>query len=214
MDKGIVKTATLVSVKDEETVCCSKLDFNTESTIKMALEPLNPSELPKMLEGLRKINKIYPLVKTRVEESGEHLIMGTGELYLDQVLKDMRSLYSEIEIKVSEPFIQINETVGEASAVRCFTETSNKKNQISMTTEPMDKGLYERIVNSTHFKKNDTVLCDMLVNDFGWDELTASSVWAFGPQTQSANMLIDYTIGDEIEANLLNSCRNSIVQGF
>jgi U5 small nuclear ribonucleoprotein component len=214
VDKGIVKTATLVSVKDEETVCCSKLDFGTEATIKMALEPLNPSELPKMLEGLRKVNKIYPLVKTRVEESGEHLIVGTGELYLDQVLKDMRSLYSEIEIKVSEPFVQINETVGEASAVRCFTETSNHKNQISMTTEPMEKGLYERIVNTTHLKKNDSVLSEMLVNDFGWDELTASSVWAFGPQTQSANMLIDYTIGDEIDQNLLNSCRNSIVQGF
>lgn len=57
----------------------------------------------------------------------------------------MRTLYSEIEIKVSEPFIAINETVGEASAVRCFADTSNHKNQISMTTEPLDKGLAERI---------------------------------------------------------------------
>jgi len=40
----------------------------------------------------------------------------------------MRTLYSEIEIKVSEPFIAINETVGEASAVRCFADTSNHKN--------------------------------------------------------------------------------------
>jgi U5 small nuclear ribonucleoprotein component len=40
----------------------------------------------------------------------------------------MRTLYSEIEIKVSEPFISINETVGEASAVRCFAETPNHKN--------------------------------------------------------------------------------------
>jgi U5 small nuclear ribonucleoprotein component len=51
--------------------------------MKIACEPLNPSELPKMLEGLRKINKIYPMATTKVEESGEHLIIGSGELYLD-----------------------------------------------------------------------------------------------------------------------------------
>jgi U5 small nuclear ribonucleoprotein component len=43
------------------------LDFNTEAVIKVACEPLNPSELPKMLDGLRKINKSYPLAKTKVE---------------------------------------------------------------------------------------------------------------------------------------------------
>jgi U5 small nuclear ribonucleoprotein component len=33
-----------------------------------------------MLEGLRKIVKSYPICQTKVEESGEHLIIGTGEL--------------------------------------------------------------------------------------------------------------------------------------
>ncbi len=53
-----------------------------------------------MLDGLRKINKTYPLSVTKVEESGEHIIIGTGELYLDCVLHDLRKMYSEIEIKV------------------------------------------------------------------------------------------------------------------
>lgn len=44
------------------------------------------------------------------------------------MLHDLRTLYAEIEIKVSEPFIAINETVGEASAVRCFADTPNRKN--------------------------------------------------------------------------------------
>ncbi len=42
------------------------LKFNTSSVIKIAVEPVNPSELPKMLDGLRKINKSYPLVTTKV----------------------------------------------------------------------------------------------------------------------------------------------------
>jgi 116 kDa U5 small nuclear ribonucleoprotein component len=95
----------VVDVSDQDTVSMTRLDFNTESTIKVACEPLIPSELPKMLEGLRKINKIYPMVTTKVEESGEHLIIGSGEIYLDQILHDLRNLYAEVEIKVSEPFI-------------------------------------------------------------------------------------------------------------
>lgn len=33
-----------------------------QSVVKIATEPLNPSELPKMVEGLRKLNKSYPLL--------------------------------------------------------------------------------------------------------------------------------------------------------
>lgn len=65
----------------------------------LLVEPVNPSELPKMLDGLRKVNKSYPLLNTRVEESGEHVVLGTGELYLDCVMHDLRKMYSEIDIK-------------------------------------------------------------------------------------------------------------------
>lgn len=42
------------------------LKFNTQSVAKIAVEPVNPSELPKMLDGLRKVNKSYPLLVTKV----------------------------------------------------------------------------------------------------------------------------------------------------
>lgn len=32
----------------------------------------------------------------QVEESGEHVVLGTGELYLDSVMHDLRKMYSEI----------------------------------------------------------------------------------------------------------------------
>lgn len=96
--------------------------------MKVACEPLNPSDLPKMLEGLRKINKSYPLTQTKVEESGEHIIIGTGELYMDTVFNELRTLFAEVEIKVSEPFVKFTETVIDTSSVKCFAETPNKKN--------------------------------------------------------------------------------------
>jgi U5 small nuclear ribonucleoprotein component len=95
--------------------------------MRVAIEPINPSELPKMLEGLRKINKSYPLATTKVEESGEHVILGTGEIYMDSILHDLRKLYSEIEIKVSDPVVTFCETVSDYSTLKCFAETPNKK---------------------------------------------------------------------------------------
>ena len=103
IDASVVKTSTIVSAStihsDEDLYICRPLKFNTQSVIKIAVEPVNPSELPKMLDGLRKVNKSYPLLSTRVEESGEHVVLGTGELYLDCVMHDLRKMYSEIDIK-------------------------------------------------------------------------------------------------------------------
>lgn len=90
IDQSITKTATIVSPDFDGIDIFRPLEFHTESVVKVACEPLNPSELPKLLDGLRKISKTYPLVKTKVEESGEHIVIGTGELYMDSVFHDLR----------------------------------------------------------------------------------------------------------------------------
>ena len=46
-----------------------------------------PEPMCLQVEGLRKINKSYPLAVTKVEESGEHAVLGTGEIYLDSLMK-------------------------------------------------------------------------------------------------------------------------------
>lgn len=67
IDQPIVKTATIVGVNESsELYIFRPLKFNTNSVIKIAVEPVNPSELPKMLGGLRKVNKSYPLLSTKV----------------------------------------------------------------------------------------------------------------------------------------------------
>lgn len=128
VDISISKTATLASADlDEDLYIFRPIKHMTESVLKIAIEPVVPSELPKMLSGLRSINKSYPLVSTKVEESGEHVLMGTGELFLDCVMHDLRKLFSEIEIKVSDPVTKFSETVLETSALKCYADTPNKK---------------------------------------------------------------------------------------
>lgn len=68
----------------------------------------------------------------QVEESGEHTLSGTGELFLDSILKDLRELYTEVEVKVADPVVSFCETVVETSSLKCFAETPNKKNKLTM----------------------------------------------------------------------------------
>lgn len=127
IDSSIIKTSTITNSRNDNAYIFKPLVFNTLSVVKVAIEPINPSELPKMLEGLRKINKSYPLAVTKVEESGEHVVIGTGEMYMDCILHDLRKMYSEIEIKISDPVVTFCETVVETSSIKCFAETPNKK---------------------------------------------------------------------------------------
>lgn len=86
IEQSILKTATITSGNDNNQIEIMKsIRFSTTSVIKVACEPLVPSELPKMLDGIRKINKSYPLLVTKVEESGEHILIGTGELYMVEI---------------------------------------------------------------------------------------------------------------------------------
>lgn len=217
VDANITKTGTIVdsSIDSDELYIIAPLSHMTQSVLKVSVEPLVPSELPKMLEGLRKVNKSYPLAVTKVEESGEHVILGTGELYLDCLLHDLRKLFSEIEIKVSDPVVRFAETVVETSAVKCFAVTPNKKNRLTIIAEPLEKGIAEDIESGRldiHMQPRE--LGRLLQEKYGWDLLASRSVWAFGPSDNGPNILVDDTLPSEVDKKLLYSVRQTLKQGF
>lgn len=216
IDQPIVKTATIIdSDYHDDLYIFRPLTFNTKSVIKVAVEPVNPSELPKMLEGLRKCNKSYPLLQTKVEESGEHVMMGSGELYLDCVMHDLRHMYSEIDIRVSDPGVCFSETVIETSRERCVAETPNKRNQFTMVAEPLEKNLDLDLEERRVTLESDQRDIDKFFKRrYNWDDLACRSIWAFGPESQSTNMLFNDTLPYEVDAALLNEIKAPIIQAF
>ena len=202
VDKSIFKTATIVTKSlDEDAYIFRPLSHFTQSVYKVAIEPTNPSDLPKMTAGLRSANKSYPLLETRIEESGEHVLIGTGEIFMDCVLHDLRILYAEIDIKVSDPVVRFCETVVETSALKCYAETPNKKylptnnqanyrNKITMIAEPLDKGIAEDIESGRVSIKQPVRLLGKYFQDkYNWDLLASRNIWAFGPDDTGPNIL-------------------------
>jgi U5 small nuclear ribonucleoprotein component len=218
VDNSIVKTATIVAQKlpdNEDAYIFKPIRHFFESVFKVAVEPINPSELPKMLDGLRKINKSYPLITTKVEESGEHVVLGTGELYMDCVLHDLRRLYADMEIKVSDPVTRFCETVVEMSAIKCYALTPNKKNKLTMIAEPLDPGIAEDIeAGKVNIKDPVRVVGKFFEENYGYDLLASRNIWAFGPEDMSPNILQNDTLPSDVDPKSLRTVRDTIRQGF
>ena len=56
------------------------MKYSVSPVVRVAVEPKNPSDLPKLVEGLKRLSKSDPLVQCKMEESGEHIIAGAGEV--------------------------------------------------------------------------------------------------------------------------------------
>uniref|UniRef100_A0A3B3ZYG0 Tr-type G domain-containing protein n=1 Tax=Periophthalmus magnuspinnatus TaxID=409849 RepID=A0A3B3ZYG0_9GOBI len=194
-DQSIVKTSTITEPRgNEDAQIFRPLKFNTASVIKIAVEPVNPSELPKMLDGLRKVNKSYPSLTTKY---------------------DNKRVYLHGDKRVADPVVTFCETVVETSSLKCFAETPNKKNKITMIAEPLEKGLAEDIESEVvQITWNRKKLGEFFQTKYDWDLLAARSIWAFGPDTTGPNILVDDTLPSEVDKALLGSVKDSIVQGF
>ncbi|KWU44650.1 P-loop containing nucleoside triphosphate hydrolase protein [Rhodotorula sp. JG-1b] len=99
--------------RDEDRDCLVNLAGVTNTSppiVRVALEPQDPSEMSKLVEGLRLLNQADPCVETLVQSTGEHVILTAGELHLERCLKDLRDRFAKIEITVSPPIVPFRET--------------------------------------------------------------------------------------------------------
>ena len=56
------------------------------------------------------------------------------------------------------------------------------------------------------------VVSEWFQEKYNWDLLAARSVWAFGPDRQGPNVLLDDTLPAEVDKNLLGAVKGSITQ--
>lgn len=78
---------------------------------------------------MKRLTKSDPMVQCIIEESGEHIIAGAGELHLEICLKDLEEDHACIPIKKSDPVVSYRETVSEESDQTCLSKSPNKHNR-------------------------------------------------------------------------------------
>ncbi|CAG8439651.1 10899_t:CDS:10 [Ambispora gerdemannii] len=109
LEGHILKNGTLSSTKSCKTLAGVALE--SAPIVRVALEPTEPSEMSKLIEGLHLLNQADPCVEILVQETGEHVILTAGEVHLERCLKDLKDRFAKIEIQVSPPIVPFRETI-------------------------------------------------------------------------------------------------------
>lgn len=192
IDQYLVKSGT---ISTWEGACPIKaMKFSVAPVVRVAVEPKQASDLPKLVEGLNRLAKSDPCVQVTHEETGEHIIAGAGELHLEICLKDLEEDYACIPIIRSPPVVSFRETVQELSSVVCMSKSANKLNRLMCQAQPIEEELLNAIESGEITPRMDAkVRAKILQNKFGWEQTDSRRVWGFGPDSNGPNLIVDTT---------------------
>ncbi|TFK40717.1 P-loop containing nucleoside triphosphate hydrolase protein [Crucibulum laeve] len=82
--------------------------------VRVALEPVLPADMQKLISGLKLLSQSDPCVETFQQQTGEHVILTAGELHLERCLKDLRERFARVDIQASKPIVPFRETAVKA----------------------------------------------------------------------------------------------------
>jgi len=209
VDQFLVKTGTISTAKDAHNLRVMK--FSVSPVVKVAVECRFPADLPKLVEGLKRLSKSDPMVQCIIEESGEHIVAGAGELHLEICLKDLEEDHAGVPLKTGTPVVSYRETVTELSDIMCLSKSPNKHNRLFMKAAPLPDGVAEAIEKGDvsprqEFKERGRFLSDKFDMDVG----EARKIWSFGPEGTGPNLLMDCSKA----VQYLNEIKDSVVAGF
>jgi elongation factor 2 len=218
IDQYLVKTGTIGSIEHPEAHPIRSMKYSVSPVVRVAVKPKNPGDLPKLVDGLKKLAKSDPLVLCIFEETGENIIAGCGELHVEICLNDLENDFAQIPIIKSDPVVTYKETMTSESSQSAMTKSQNKHNRLTGTAFPLHELLPDLIENGEIDASQDPkIRGKRLVEEFDWEKDDTTKIWCFGPENVGPNMVVDVTKGvqymNEIKESIVSSFQNTSKQG-
>ena len=211
VDQYLVKTGTIASIDHPETCPIRAMKYSVSPVVRVAVKPKNPGDLPKLVDGIKKLSKSDPLVVCSFEETGENVIAGCGELHVEICLNDLEKDYAQCDIIKSDPVVTYKETITESSSQDAMAKSQNKHNRIYGNSEPLHEKLPDLIEeNEIGPTQDPKVRAKRLVEEFEWEKDDTQKIWCFGPENTGPNMVVDVTKG----VQYMNEIKESMVSSF
>ncbi|KAF7364047.1 p-loop containing nucleoside triphosphate hydrolase protein [Mycena sanguinolenta] len=209
IDRFLLKSGTLTTSETAHNMRVMK--FSVAPVVQVAVEVKNPADLPKLVEGLKRLSMADSLVQVSTSESGEHLISAAGELHLEICIKDLADDYAGIPLKISQPIVPYRESVEVESPVAALAKSANKHNRLYVKATPLGQALTKAIEDGDVTAHDDfKSRARFLADEHGWDVNDGRKIWAFGPDTSGPNVLVNATQGVAYMSEIKDSC----VAGF
>ncbi|KAI6007130.1 P-loop containing nucleoside triphosphate hydrolase protein [Pisolithus albus] len=209
IDQFLLKSGTLTTSETAHNMRVMK--FSVSPVVRVAVEVKNTSDLPKLVEGLKRLSKSDPCVQAWIEETGEHIVAGAGELHLEICLKDLQEDHAGVPLKISDPVVGYRETVKTESSIVALSKSQNKHNRLYAKAMPLDEELTKAIEGGVISARDDfKARARILADEYGWDVTDARKIWCFGPETTGPNLLVDVTKG----VQYLNEIKDFCIAAF
>ncbi|XP_051919819.1 elongation factor-like GTPase 1 isoform X1 [Hippocampus zosterae] len=142
LEDVVLKSATIST-----TPACppfTPLNFEASPILRVAIEPKHPSEMPKLVRGMRLLNQADPCAEVLIQETGEHVLVTAGEVHLQRCLDDLKDRFAKIEISASEPIIPFRETVVRPPKVDMVNEDLGKQQKVAVIHQVKEEGSHGR----------------------------------------------------------------------
>lgn len=169
----------------------------SDPVVTKAVEAKHMKDLPKLVEVMRMINKGDPSLEVKIDqETGEHLMMGMGELHLE-IIEHRIARDFGLEVTTSEPLVVYRECVQKNSSQagdKGFEGKSpNKHNRFYFVVEPLEpevvKAIHDNVIPSDAKKHQKEVEHGLI--ELGWEKDQARKV----KHIEGTNVLVDGTKG-------------------
>merc|ERR1719482_600206 len=194
VDQFILKSATITDCETAHNI--KDIKYSVSPVVRVAVRPKDGRDLPKLVEGLKKMAKSDPLVVCEMGEAGEHIIAGCGELHVEICLKDLKDDFAGVDFHVSEPVVSYRETVSTTSSQTCLAKSPNKHNRMYVEAEPLVEELSVEIEAGTCGAKTEAKeRAKIMAEKYDWDKNQALKIWCYGPDTEGANIVVDHSVG-------------------
>ncbi|XP_071518926.1 elongation factor-like GTPase 1 [Panulirus ornatus] len=130
----IIKSATLSSTPAMPAF--TELTLSATPILRVAVEPHDPRDLPKLRSGLKLLNQADPCVQVALQNSGEYVIVTAGEVHLQRCVDDLQERYARVPVRISDPIVPFRETIIPPPTVDRLNEAIEGEN---INTRKVDK---------------------------------------------------------------------------
>ncbi|CDK29728.1 unnamed protein product [Kuraishia capsulata CBS 1993] len=209
IDQFLLKSGTLTT--NEASHNMKVMKFSVSPVVQVAVEVKNGNDLPKLVEGLKRLSKSDPCCITSMSESGEHIVACTGELHLEICLSDLENDHAGVPLRISPPVVAYRETVEAQSSMTALSKSPNKHNRIYVSAQPIDDETANAIESGKISPREDfKTRARLMADEYGWDVTDARKIWCFGPDGTGANLVVDQTKA----VQYLLEIKDSVNSGF
>ncbi|KAJ1671047.1 translation elongation factor 2, partial [Coemansia sp. RSA 25] len=124
IDQYLLNSGTITTSKTAHNMKAIK--FSYTPVVNITVDVINLKDLPKLVEGPKRLSKASPSVRCSTSDTGVHTIAGASELHLIRSLKDLEEDYAQIPIAKGVIFAEYRETIQAKSSAIMMARSPNR----------------------------------------------------------------------------------------